>query len=86
MGDIQEEKGKTIVQEFQTEFGADAAYFCKVDVTKDADVQGKEALQCLKKKPGKEPDSMQCVTEQACIWRPILKSDILTLEKSRRTD
>ena len=40
MGDVQEEKGKLVVQEFQTEYGAEYAHFCKVDVTKTADVKG----------------------------------------------
>ena len=41
MGDIQEEKGKLVLEEFRDEFGADSAYFCKVDVTKDDDIAGK---------------------------------------------
>ena len=41
MGDIQEEKGKQVVQEFKTEFGKETAFFCKVDVTKTDDIKGK---------------------------------------------
>ena len=48
MGDIQEEKGKLVVQEFQTEFGVEYAHFCKVDLTKTADVQGESPKIVLK--------------------------------------
>ena len=41
MGDIQEEKGKQVVQEFEAEFGTNTAFFCKVDVTKIDDIKGK---------------------------------------------
>ena len=41
MGDIQEEKGKQVVQEFETEFGKETAFFCKVDVTKIDDIKSK---------------------------------------------
>ena len=43
MGDIQEEKGKQVTQELQSEFGKEMVHFCKVDVTKIDDIRGKKS-------------------------------------------
>ena len=40
MGDVQEEKGNQVTQEFRAEFGQDSAYFHKVDVSQTSEVQG----------------------------------------------
>ncbi len=44
IGDILEEKGRATVEEFRKEFGAEAAYYHKVDVTVKCEVEGRPSL------------------------------------------